>query len=105
VTDLTDKQRADRAHLAKRALDEFLDPAFELLADTYAQRIEDLASTAPWEAGKITALANALRIAKEVRSQIQIIVMDGRIAQSNIDRTERLEKLTPAKRRLLSIGF
>jgi hypothetical protein len=105
MSELNDAERVQRAHNAQRALDEFLDPAFELVADVYQQRLEDLASATPWEAGKITALANALRIAKEVRSQIHGIVKDGTVAGDNIKRAKRIEELTPARRRLLNIGL
>lgn len=104
MTDLTDAQKVARAHNAKRALEEFLDPAFEAVVEAYADRLEQIASTTPWEAAKITALANAQRIAKEVRSQIVALVYDGESARKEMIRVERIEKLTPAKRRLLNIG-
>lgn len=104
MTDLTDAQRIERARQAKLALETFLDPAFETVVAAYAARLEQLASTTPWEAGKITALANAQRIAKEVRSQIAALVLDGTDAKQNIDRAKRIEEMTPAKRRLLQIG-
>jgi hypothetical protein len=105
VTDLSDPQKIERARRAEMALNEFLDPAFELVADIYAQRLEDIASATPWEANKITALANALRIAKEVRGQIQMLVTDGAVAKSKVDFAKRVENLSPAKRRLLNIGL
>jgi hypothetical protein len=104
VTDLTDAQRVERSRLAALALKDHLDPAFELVVDAYAERLEQIASSTPWEAGKITALANGIRIAKEVRSQIAGIVADGTDARQNIVRAKRVENLTPAKRRLLNIG-
>jgi hypothetical protein len=104
VTDLTDAKRIERARQASLALKDFLDPAFELVVASYLDRVEQLASTTPWEAGKITALSNAARIAKEVRGQIAQIVADGADARSNIDRAKRIEELTPARKRLLKIG-
>lgn len=104
MTDLTDQQRVERSRLAALALKDHLDPAFELCVEAYAERLEQIASTTPWEAAKITALANAIRIAKEVRGQIAQIVADGTDAKQNIDRAKRIEGLTPSKRRLLNIG-
>lgn len=104
MSDLTDAQRVERARQAEMALRDFLDPALKTVVAAYADRLEQLAATAPWEAGKITALANATRIAKEVRAQIAALVMDGADARNNIDRARRVEALTPAKRRLLNIG-
>lgn len=104
MSDLNDRERMERAHNAQRALDEFLEPAFDIVAAEYLGRLEQLASTQPWEAAKITALANATRIASEVRSQIVALVLDGQDARRGMLRAEKIEKLTPAKRRLLNIG-
>jgi hypothetical protein len=104
VTDLTDAKRIERARQAELALTNFVDPAVEIVVASYLDRVEQLASTTPWEAGKITALSNAARIAKEVRAQIAALVHDGVDARSNIERAKRVEALTPAKRRLLNIG-
>lgn len=104
MSDLNDRERMERAHHAQRALDEFLEPAFAIVAAEYMARLNDLASTTPWEAAKITALANATRIAQEVRSQIVALVLDGQDAKRGMIRAEKIEELTPAKRRLLKIG-
>jgi hypothetical protein len=104
VTDLTPQQRVERANRAKRAMEEFLDPAFELVMDTYLSRVEELSAKEPWSASKITALANATRIAREVRSQIEAIVRDEVDARAGIKRAQRIEELSPARRRLLQIG-
>ncbi len=103
MTDLTNEQRLERARQAEHAMT-FLAPAFDVVISAYVERMEQVASTTPWEANKITALANATRIAREVQSQIVAIVHDGADAQANIKRAETIEKLTPAKRRLLNIG-
>lgn len=104
MTDLSDPQKVERARQAEMALRDFLDPAFEVLADVYAQRLEDIASSSPWEASKITALANALRIAKEVRAQIYTLVADGSVTKNKMEMAKKIEALSPAKRRLLNIG-
>ena len=64
----------------------------------------EIAAKTPWEAGKITALANATRIVAEVRAQIVALVMDGEDAKHGLIRAQRIEDMTPAKRRLLKIG-
>lgn len=104
MSDLTPQQRIERATRARRALEEFLEPAFGLVMDTYLARVEELSAKEPWSASKITALANATRIAREVRSQIVAIVLDEADAKANIDRAERVEALSPARRRLFNIG-
>ena len=104
MNELSEAQRVDRANRAKRAIEEFFDPAFEAVVAAYAARLEEIASKTPWEAGKITALANAQRIAKEVYGQIATFIHDGDLASRDLIRVERIEAMTPAKRRLLNIG-
>lgn len=104
MSDLTDQQRADRGHHARRALEEFLDPAFEVVRAEYQARLTAICASKPWATNEIAALANATRIVAEVRNQIAGLVMDGAEAQKQIDRAKRIEALTPAKRRLLNIG-
>jgi len=101
---MTEQQRIERGHRARHALEEFLDPAFDTVIATYTARIEELASTQPWEAAKITALANAARIARSVKAQIENIVHEGEHAQSNRNKAQEIEKLSPAKRRFLNIA-
>lgn len=103
MSDLTEAQRVERARQAQHAL-EFMAPAFDELHAVYTDRLKAIASTAPWEAHKITALANATRILEEVRTQITGLVRDGVDAQAKIDRAKRVEDLSPARRRLLNIG-
>jgi hypothetical protein len=104
VTDLTPSQRVERSRQAKQAL-EFLEPAFAALQEAYGTRIEEISAKTPWDAQRITALANAKRIVSEVKAQIESIMHDGAEAQSGIDRARRIEELTPARRRLVEIGL
>lgn len=103
MTDLSEGQRIERGRRAQLTLEEFLDPAFGLVIAAYAARVEELASTQPWEAQKITTLANAIRIAKQVRGQIMAIVHEGENARQQKDRAAEIEKLSPAKRRFLNM--
>lgn len=103
MTDLTESQRIERGRRAQMALEEFLDPALDAVVEAYTARIEELAAAAPWEASKITALANATRIAKQLRGQIMNIVHEGENARRNKDRAAEIEKLSPARRRFLDM--
>lgn len=85
-------------------MEEFFEPAFEIVGEAYLTRIEELSAREPWSAAKITALANAVRIAKELRSQIEAIVHEGTEAQHKIDHAKKIEQLTPSQRRLLGIA-
>lgn len=100
---MTEAERIRRGQNAQRALDEFLDPAFRAVHEAYSARLKEIASTTPWEAGKITALANATRIIEETRAQIFALVADGKEAEGQTIRAEKIEKLSPARRRLFNI--
>jgi hypothetical protein len=101
---MTNEQKIEHARQAALALSSFLDPAFEEVIETYHNRIASICATTPWEANKISALANAIRIAQEVRGQIAAIVAGGEVAKSGKARAEAIEELSPVKRRLLRIG-
>lgn len=94
----------ERGRRAKMALEEFFDPAFDMVIDAYTARIEEIAASQPWEAQKITALANAARIAKSVKGQIEAIVYEGERADKVRNRALEIEQLSPAKRRFLNIA-
>src|SRR5437868_946855 len=104
MTDLTEAQRIERGRRAEMALAEFLDPAFEAIGEAYLQRLEDISAREPWATGKIAAVANAIRITKELRTQIVTLVHDGGQAKAAKVRTEKIEAMSPARRRLLQIG-
>ena len=104
MSDLTDQQRIARGHNAKRAIEEFLDPAFEVVMEEYHRRMVVICSTTPWADKKISALANATRIVNEVRNQVVSLVAEGEKALSDKKRAERVEALSPARRRLFNIG-
>ncbi len=101
---MTPEEAIGRAFRAQQAIDEFIAPAFDALHNEYTARMKQVASTAPWEANKITALANATRILEVVRGEIELAVKEGEMAQAAKRRAERVENLSPSKRRLLNIG-
>lgn len=104
MTDLTDPQRIERGRRAALALEEFQGPAVAAIVAAYSERLEHISSTAPWEAGKITALANAIRIAREVEAQMTAFVYEAEHTRAGMIRATKIEALTPTKRRLLHIG-
>ena len=101
---MTEAERIDKGFAAQRALDSFLDPAFDVVRAEYEARLRALCASKPWAHNEIAALANATRIVDEVRGQIAMLIVDGEAAQAGKDRARRIEELTPAKRRLLHIG-
>lgn len=104
MTDLTDAQRVTRAHNAKRALEEFLDPAFVIVHDEYSARLKEICAKRPWATNEIAALANASRIVEEVRGQIAGLVYDGEVARKGMIHAQEIEKLSPSRKRLLNIA-
>lgn len=101
---MTNEQRIEQARQAALALEHFLDPAFQIVAEEYERRLREICAATPWETNKIAAMANATRIVTEVRNQIAAIVADGDDARAKVDRAKEIENLSPAKRRLLGIG-
>lgn len=97
MTDLSDAQRVERMSRAKRALEEFIEPAFDAAHNAYFARLKDITSRSPWETAKIAALANACRVLEEVHSQVCGLIHDGEHAKSQMIRAEKIEQLSPAK--------
>jgi hypothetical protein len=101
---MTPQERMERGSRAQRAIEEFMQPAFDVVCSEYAARLKEVAAREPWAANKIAALANALRIVEEVQGQIVGIVYDGEHARQGKTRAEKIEQLSPAKRRFLNIA-
>lgn len=100
---MTPHDRLSEANNAKAALDKYLAPAFTVVEATYARRLTDLAAEKPWEAEKITKLATALKIARSVRAQIEAIVADGKVAESEIAYAAQIERIPTHKRNILGL--
>lgn len=81
-----------------------LGPASDAVIAAYMRRMTDVAAKEPWEARKITNLAMAARIAEEVRNWVEAIVRDGAVAQQEVERVRRIEKLPEARKKILGIG-
>lgn len=103
---MTEAQRIAQAQRAKAALEEFIEPLLQETREVYARRIVEIAST---ELGreprtdKITALSTAIRILDELESGIKAVMLDGAVAQKEKLRADKLERMTPAQRRLLGV--
>lgn len=92
-----------RGQNARRAMEEFLAPAFDAVISTYMARLADIAAAEPWETGKIAKLAMAARVTKEVRTQIEAIVAAGDVARADRAHAEKIANIPDAKRRLLGL--
>lgn len=102
---MTDAERIERARRAKLAIDEFLTPAFAVVEAEYGEKmIAVAASTDPRSPEIIARLASGIKVARQVRAQIEAIVADGKVAQNEIDRAKRDEEFTAPQKRLLNIA-
>lgn len=102
---MSDHERVRRGEQARMALSDFLAPAFAVVEADYAEKMIDAAaSTDPRAPDVIARLANGIKVARQVRAQIEAIVHDGVEAKNKIERTAATEELSPARLRLLKIG-
>lgn len=86
-------------------MDEFLAPAFEAVEADYAEKmIASAASTDPRAPEVIARLANGIKVARQVRAQIEAIVADGLVADAERTREGREKGMSAAKLRLMKIG-
>ncbi len=104
MNDNTAQRMAD-AQQAKAAMDRWLGPAFEFVEAAYMNRMTEIAATEPWEDKKLRALASAVKIAREVRAQIEQVVNDGPVAQSDNQRARQIESIPLEKRKMLGFGL
>jgi len=104
---MNEADRIARAHRAQAALDEFLNPMFDQIVEEYTSRMVEVANTElsrDKRSDKITALSNALKITRTLKSGMNEIVRDGELAKAEKLRAEKLEQMTAPQRRLLSIA-
>ncbi len=97
-------QEAQRqAQDAERALSEHLRPAFERVEAVYTERLKQVAVAEPWAADKLRNLALALKISEAARLQIEELVAGGNVAESEMTRIAKIEKMSPERRRILGL--
>lgn len=103
---MTPQERIARAERAQRAYDEFLQPIFDEISETYAARLVEIASTeldSRKRADKVTALSFGLRIKGELEQGIKAVIEDGPIAEQDKLRANKLERMTPEQRRIFGL--
>jgi hypothetical protein len=104
---MNDAEAAARGTRAKAYRDEFLGPSIDQQRDAYSKRIIEIASTEldpRTRNDKLTALSFALRVLDNVASGIDAAIRDGEIAEGNLMKADRIERMTPEKRRLLQFA-
>lgn len=102
---MSHNERIERARRAKLAMDEFFTPALDVIEAEYGEKMIAAAASADPRAPEIIArLANGIKVARQVRSQVEAIIADGAVAQNERDANERIAEMTDSKRRLLKIA-
>lgn len=85
---------------AERAMDQFLAPAFEEVAQAYTQRLSEVAAAEPWATDKIVKLALANRVLKEVRAQIEHLIANGKLEQDAKRTADKIAAIPIERRRI-----
>lgn len=104
---MTPKQRLDTASRAQAAWEEFFAPMIGELRSAYSERMVEVATTElnhAKRADKITALSNAVKILDTLKGGMLEAIRDGELAKEDMLRAERIEQLSPSRRRLLNIA-
>jgi hypothetical protein len=102
MTDDLAARMAD-AEQAKQAMERWLSPAFDAVLADYLGRLDQLASTTPWDDKRITKVAMGVAIAKQVRRQIEAVIADGKVARNEHALASQLEAIPSEKRRILGL--
>jgi hypothetical protein len=100
---MNEQHRIETARRAALAMEEFFAPAFDLVHGEYLAAMSDVATRAPWETDKITKLAVAAKVVREVRSQIQSLINDGDVAKAELARRTQIESISHEKRKILGL--
>lgn len=96
----------DRSRRAKMLREEFLAPIIADIRAGYTARLTDIAATEldpKAREQKITSLATALRVLDNIERGMSAIIEDGALAEKQLLRTERIEKMSAPQRRLLNL--
>ena len=101
---MTPNERIARAERAKAAMDEFFGPAFAVVEQDYAEKMITAAASVDPRAPEIIArLANGIKAARSVRAQIEALVLDGRLAEQDMQRTAQLSRMSDHKRSVVGV--
>lgn len=101
---MTAREREERARRARMAMEEFFTPALATIEADYGEKmIAAAASTDPRAPEVIARLANGIKVARQVRAQIEAIIADGEVARQERERADHLDAMPAAKRRLVQV--
>lgn len=99
---VTPADRYSEGERAKIAMD-VLGEAFATVNASYMDRLIAVASSEPWAADKLRALAQAQRVADEVRRHIASLAAGMSIAEAEMAHTRKIQAMSPERRKVLGI--
>lgn len=88
--------RMARADQAEAALAQYLRPAFNVAHADYLQKLAEIAAKPLTNdiRAAMEKLALGLKVLKEVRGQVEALVIDGEVARADVKRADHLAGLT-----------
>lgn len=98
-----ERASVDRGFRAQMAMNEFFGPAFDAVTDAYMARLAEIAAAEPWATDKIAKLAIAARVAREVRAQIDAVIMAGAVAKAGREQADKIARIPVERRRLMGL--
>ncbi len=98
---MSDRAAIERSRRAQSALEKFVGPACEAARADYLAAMTQIAVNEPWATDKITKLAVAQNVIDMVEQHLRVAISEGKEAQRNADRAERIALIPERKRNLL----
>lgn len=99
----SDAERIATSQRAQTAMADFLEPAFAVIEAAYVAKLTNLAAETPWETKRIAKLAAAVKILRNVRGQIEEVVLDGKLAADSQRIATQIERI-PDSSRFFGVG-
>lgn len=95
--------RMGRAENAEMALVQWLGPAFDVCRSDYLAKLAEIAAKPMTDANRagMEKLALGVKVVDEVRSQIEAVIADGKLAAKTAEGASRLAGMTTEQRRWL----
>jgi hypothetical protein len=95
--------RMGRAESAALAMRQWLAPAFDVCRADYLEKLADVAAKPMSDANRagMEKLSLGVKVIDEVRSQIEAVIADGKVAAHSAEGASRLANMTTEQRRWL----
>lgn len=98
---MTPEQRIDRSYRASNAMEEFVSPAIDAARTEYLSALTRLAANEPWETGKLTKLAVAMKVIELVEQHIRAAIVDGEVVSRENARAQQIASIPEFRRNML----